>query len=201
MAPMPASPVDAGRAAPWLPCMRVRRRWNPLSINGLRRPRLDPSTEESRVMTPEQQAAILEILDGTDDLTVATVREDGYPQATTVSFVHSGLKIYFGCDAGSQKARNIERTDKVSITVDLPYERWTEIRGLSLGGRARFVTDPDEERSVFELMSNKFPEISELTTEVDRQNGRLVCVEPEVVSLLDYRKGFGHAEQIDLTQG
>ena len=87
-------------------------------------------------MTPKQQADIFGILDGAQDITIATVREDGYPQATMVSFVHDGLTIYFGCGPDSQKARNIKQCDKISLTVNLPYEGWDEIRGLSLGGLA-----------------------------------------------------------------
>ncbi len=147
-------------------------------------------------MTPQQKADILEILDGAKDLTVATVREDGYPQATTVSFVHDGLKIYFGCDPNSQKARNIERSDKVSLTADLPYKEWNEIRGVSVGGRARFVTDAKERQHVFELMLARFPQIADYIKESDADEVGVVCVEPEVISLLDYRKGFGHTEEI-----
>ena len=83
---------------------------------------------------------ILEILTTARDMTIATVRDDGYPQATAVSFVSDGLTIYFGCGRTSQKADNIRRNDRVSITVNLPYARWDEIRGLSLAGRARAVT-------------------------------------------------------------
>lgn len=145
-------------------------------------------------MTPQQKKDILEILDRARDMTVATVREDGYPQATTVSFVHDGLMIYFGCGSDSQKARNIGRTDKVSLTVDLPYETWDEIRGLSLGGRAYLVTDPAEMSRVFERMMTRFPQINEYATEEDREQASLIRIEPEVISLLDYRKGFGHTE-------
>lgn len=38
-------------------------------------------------------------------MTIATIRDDGYPQATVVGFVHDGLTIYFGSDRNSQKAR------------------------------------------------------------------------------------------------
>ncbi|RUW86899.1 pyridoxamine 5'-phosphate oxidase family protein [Mesorhizobium sp. M7A.F.Ca.US.010.02.1.1] len=31
------------------------------------------------------------------DMTIATARSDGSPQATVVSFVHDGLLLYFGC--------------------------------------------------------------------------------------------------------
>ena len=52
-------------------------------------------------MDPELSQEIISILDDANDMTIATVREDGYPQATTVSYVNDGLKIYFGCAAAS----------------------------------------------------------------------------------------------------
>lgn len=147
-------------------------------------------------MIPEQKIDILEILDGAKDMTVATVREDGYPQATTVSFVHDGLDIYFGCDANSQKARNIKRNNKVSLTVNLPYRKWTEIRGVSIGGRAHFVTDRADIERVFEMMVAKFPQVKEYAPDNERDQIGVVRVEPELISLLDYGKGFGHTEEI-----
>jgi nitroimidazol reductase NimA-like FMN-containing flavoprotein (pyridoxamine 5'-phosphate oxidase superfamily) len=39
---------------------------------------------------------IVSIIDDMNDLTLATVREDGYRQAMTVSYVNDGLTIYFG---------------------------------------------------------------------------------------------------------
>jgi nitroimidazol reductase NimA-like FMN-containing flavoprotein (pyridoxamine 5'-phosphate oxidase superfamily) len=55
-------------------------------------------------MDPRLKQEILSILDEANDMTIATVRKDGYPQATTVSYINDGLKIYFGCAANSQKA-------------------------------------------------------------------------------------------------
>lgn len=147
-------------------------------------------------MTPEQKSSLLEILEGARDMTVATLREDGYPQATTVSFVHDGLTIYFGCDPMSQKARNIERSDRISLTINLPYDSWSQIRGLSLGGRARFVEDRAELKSVYEAMIRRFPQLNDFATEAEQQQTSVVRVEPEVISLLDYRKDFGHTEEI-----
>src|SRR5436190_23354359 len=95
-------------------------------------------------MGPGLKQEILSILDDANDTTIATVREDGYPQATTVSYVNDGLNIYFGCAANSQKAKNLALDSKVSLTVNLPYTSWNDIRGLSIGGRAQRVTDPQE---------------------------------------------------------
>ena len=147
-------------------------------------------------MTPEQRASILDILDGARDMTVATLRDDGYPQATTVSFVHDGLTLSFGCDRASQKVRNIENSDKVSLTVNLPYEDWSQIRGLSLGGRARIVADPAETGRVYRAMISRFPQIDDYATQAEQQQASVVRVKPEIISLLDYRKGFGHTEEI-----
>jgi nitroimidazol reductase NimA-like FMN-containing flavoprotein (pyridoxamine 5'-phosphate oxidase superfamily) len=57
-------------------------------------------------MQPAVRDQIIAILDGANDMAIATVRDDGYPQATTVSYVHDGLTIYFGCGVSSQKASN-----------------------------------------------------------------------------------------------
>lgn len=149
-------------------------------------------------MTPDQEATVLEVLDGARDMTVATVRPDGFPQATTVSFVHDGLAIYFGCGTDSQKARNIAANDKVSLTVNLPYADWQEIRGVSLGGRARVVADKTEIDRVFNAMLKKFPQVKDLLETEDQAAMCMIRVDPEIISVLDYRKGFGHTEEIQV---
>jgi nitroimidazol reductase NimA-like FMN-containing flavoprotein (pyridoxamine 5'-phosphate oxidase superfamily) len=111
-------------------------------------------------MDPKLTQEIISILDDANDMTIATVREDGYPQATTVGYVNDDLKIYFGCAANSQKAKNLSENTKVSLTINLPYASWKDIRGLSIGGRAERLTDPDEVCEVSELMLEKFPQIA-----------------------------------------
>ena len=140
---------------------------------------------------------ILSVLTGASDMTIATIRPDGYPQATTVSYVTDGLTIYFGCAAESQKAQNIAYNDKVSLTVTLPYFSWEAIRGLSVGGTAKPVTDSNEINRVSELMLRKFPQILQYAL-AGKKGLFLVRITPEVISLLDYRKGFGHTELVTL---
>jgi len=148
-------------------------------------------------MDPALREEILSVLKGASDMTIATIRPDGYPQATTVSYVSDGLTMYFGCAVESQKAQNIAYNDKVSLTVTLPYFNWEEIRGLSIGGMAKPVTDPNEINRVSELMLRKFPQILRYAL-AGKKGLFLVRVTPEVVSLLDYRKGFGHTDLVKL---
>ncbi len=148
-------------------------------------------------MDPALTKEIIAILDAANDMMIATVREDGYPQATTVSYVNDGLAIYFGCAAESQKAKNIARSAKVSLTVNLPYARWNEIRGLSIGGKAEAVTDPEEINQVGELMFQKFPQIAPYAP-TELGGVVLFRVTPEIISVLDYRKGFGHTDLVNV---
>ena len=146
-------------------------------------------------MDPGLKQEIVSILDDANDMTIATVREDGYPQATAVSYVNDGLSIYFGCAASSQKAKNLARDSKVSLTVNLPYSSWNDIRGLSIGGRAELVTDAQELGEASQLMFEKFPQIARYAP-AELEEIVLFRVTPEIVSVLDYRKRFGHTDLV-----
>jgi general stress protein 26 len=151
-------------------------------------------------MDPALEREIVSILNEATDLTIATVREDGYPQATTVSYVNEGTSIYFGCAAQSQKAKNIGHSAKVSLTVNLPYASWDGIRGLSMGGKAAPVTDPKEMDRVGRLMLRKFPQIARYAP-ADMEELVLFRITPEIISVLDYRKGFGHTDLLTSLDG
>jgi general stress protein 26 len=149
-------------------------------------------------MNEAQKIEIAAILREGKDLTLATVRPDGFPQATTVSYASDGLAIYFGCDPTSPKARNIAADDRVSLTVNLPYDDWAQIRGVSLAGHAKRVADPAEIGRVGKLFLEKFPEIAQFMTP-GSEPPTIFRVTPQVVSILDYRQGFGHTELVTVT--
>jgi general stress protein 26 len=149
-------------------------------------------------MNPALRADIISILERAKDLTLATVRDDGYPQATTVSYASDGFAIYFGTAEDSQKARNIARNPKVSLSVNLPYAHWGQIRGLSLGGRAERLANSREIERAGRLLLEKFPQgVAEYVSD-DLEGVALFRIRPEVISVLDYRKGFGHTELVSV---
>ncbi len=150
-------------------------------------------------MNSETHAQIIEILDQTDDMTIATVRPDGFPQATVVAFVHDDLRIFFSTHPTSQKVRNIFENDKVSLTITKPYTRWEEIEGLSVGGHAHVVTDPEEARHAGMLILERYPEVADVVGD-SPSDVAFVRVDPVVISLLDYSKGFGHTELVNVQE-
>ncbi|TJW95485.1 MAG: pyridoxamine 5'-phosphate oxidase, partial [Mesorhizobium sp.] len=103
-------------------------------------------------MKHKLQQMMIDILARCMDMTIATTRSDGSPQATVVSFVHEGLVLYFGCGAGSQKAMNISRDPRVSVAMTAPYENWLEIKGLSMAATATEVVLPSELTEIGRMM-------------------------------------------------
>lgn len=151
--------------------------------------------EQEAIMTPKLRKQILDLMKGHRSMTIATVRPDGYPQATTVTYANDGLDLYFSCDRNSQKVRNIGRNRKVSLAIDHDVEDWNEIQGLSLGGTAKVVKDPKAFRRALKLLAKKYPEMAKLSEE-DMKDLAIVHVRPKVISVLDYTRGFGHTDLV-----
>ena len=130
-------------------------------------------------------------------MTIATLRPDGWPQATTVGYVNNGLTLYFLCALDSQKAANIARDDRVSLTIDHDADQVMEITGLSMAARAHAVVDRAEAERVLHMIPLKYPEQTSLPGPMPKPDDvRIFRVTPLVISVLDYSKGFGHTDLV-----
>ena len=140
---------------------------------------------------------ILATLDGHRIASLATLRPDGWPQATTVGYVNEGLSLYFLCGRDSQKAQNLAGDDRVSMTINDDPTDVMQINGLSLAGRARALTDLAEGARLIALMPQRYPDAPPLPMPMPSpEQVRIFCVTPSVISVLDYSKGFGHSELV-----
>ena len=127
-------------------------------------------------------------------MTIATNRTDGFPQATTVAYVNDGVDLYFCCAKDSQKAKNIRKSDKVSITIDKDYRDWSKIKGLSMGGHATLLKSKSDREMAYGLLTKKFPEMGQFGA--DDPSMAFVKVHPTVISVLDYTQEFGHTDLV-----
>lgn len=143
------------------------------------------------------KAKILKLLDEHRIMTVATLRQDGWPQATTVGYVSEGLTLYFLCGKESQKAHNLALDDRVSLTIDHDTPDIMAIAGLSMAAHAVAVTDRAEAGRVLGMLPGKYPESSPPPIEMpDPDDVRIFRVRPTVISVLDYAQGFGHTDLV-----
>jgi PPOX class probable F420-dependent enzyme len=141
-------------------------------------------------MTPSNKRFILEQLKTNRIMSLATVRPDGYPQATTVTYANDGLTLYFACDRNGQKVRNLRRSPKVSLTINKDTANWKKITGLSMGATAKVLERPADIKRALALLSRKFKDMKDLSEE-DLAETAFVRVQPKVISMLDYRREFG----------
>ena len=107
---------------------------------------------------------ILELLDRHRLMSVATLRPDGWPQATTVGYVNEGLTLYFLCGPDSQKAQNLARDDRLSLTIDHDTADIMAITGLSMAARATAVQDRAEAEKVLRMFPLKYPDMFKAAT-------------------------------------
>ncbi len=128
-------------------------------------------------------------------MSLATLRPDGWPQATTVGYAHEGLTLYFLCGPDSQKAANLARDGRVSLTIDHDTDEVMDIKGLSMAARAQSVLDPAEAQRALHLLLKRYPQQTALPLPMPKPSDvRIFRVTPIVISVLDYSKGFGHTE-------
>jgi nitroimidazol reductase NimA-like FMN-containing flavoprotein (pyridoxamine 5'-phosphate oxidase superfamily) len=148
-------------------------------------------------MDEQLRKKILALLDQHRIMTIATLRPDGWPQATTVGYVNEGLTLYFLCGLKSQKAINLARDDRVSLTIDHDTAQIMEIAGLSMAARAHPVVDRAEADKVLLMLPLKYPEQVSLPGPMPTpEQVRIFRVMPTVISVLDYSKGFGHTDLV-----
>jgi nitroimidazol reductase NimA-like FMN-containing flavoprotein (pyridoxamine 5'-phosphate oxidase superfamily) len=107
------------------------------------------------------------------------------------------MTVYFLCGLDSQKAENLARDDRMSLTIDHDTADLMTITGLSMAARAHAVVDRAEAEKVLRMLPLKYADAPPLPMKMPSADEvRLFRVTPTVISLLDYSKGFGHTDLV-----
>ena len=138
------------------------------------------------------------LLDHNRIMSLATLRPDGWPQATTVGYVNEALSLYFLCGLDSQKARNLARDDRVSLSINDDPDDIMHISGVSMAGHASLVADDAEATRIIALGQSRYPASIPLPMAMPTPDQiHIFKVTPSIISLLDYSQGFGHTELVN----
>lgn len=139
------------------------------------------------------RALVVELLAANEVLTLATLREDGWPQANRLAYVNEGLTLYAATGADSVKVLNIRRDERVSLTVDGGGTDWASLRGVSMAAYARVLDSRSEIQHVARLLKKRFASIADFS-DLERDRGwAFLKLVPRVISVIDYTRGFGHS--------
>lgn len=102
---------------------------------------------------------IIKFLETHHHAVLATIREDGNPQASGFSYVSEGFNLYFAMDPESIKLENIKRNPNVGVGLYEDQHRFNDIVAVQLGGRCEEVTDADELTRIGVSFGKKWPVI------------------------------------------
>jgi general stress protein 26 len=138
-------------------------------------PPLDPQTAKTR---------IAELLTRSRLMTIATLRPDGWPQATVVNYVAEGLSLFFVVSRHSQKLANIARDGRVAIA--LAADGAGPPVGLSMAAHVFEVNDPTK----IDRLNQRIRGAAHDQPFTPHPAGRdiaLLEARPTVLSLIDYQ--------------
>ena len=142
----------------------------------------------------------VKILEANRIMSIATLRDDGWPQATIVGYAHEGILLYFAISRTSQKFANIQRDNRVSLAIGRDFHDPAAIRGLSIAARASEVTDQRQRVRAAKLLLSQHPGLKKLDEE-DLEGTAVMRAAPTILTIIDYSKGFGHSDILTVAPG
>ena len=114
-----------------------------------------------------------------------------------MGYANEGLTLYFLCGLDSQKAANLARDDRVSLTIDHDTQQVMEITGLSMAARAQAVADSTKAEKALDLLMSRYSQQDAMPFPMPAPTDvRIFRVTPMVISVLDYSEGFGHTDLV-----
>jgi nitroimidazol reductase NimA-like FMN-containing flavoprotein (pyridoxamine 5'-phosphate oxidase superfamily) len=117
-----------------------------------------------------------------------------------VSYANEDILIYFIISRQSQKFENIERDDRVSIVIGRDFHDPSTIRALSIAARASEVRDARQRERAVGLLLQRHPGLQQLEPPTP-EHSAVMRANPEIMTILDYSKGFGHADLLTVGPG
>ena len=86
---------------------------------------------------------------------LATLQADGAPLAMPMWFLHAPSALTMISVADTQKVRNLKKDARVSVVAEA-VSGSGEVRGVTLQGRAEFLSDGPERRALIERFHAKY---------------------------------------------
>ena len=93
---------------------------------------------------------------------LATVQADGAPLATPMWFLHDPATLTRISVADTQKVRNLRRDPRVCVVVESAGADGGDARGVTIQGRAEFLTDERERGLLAERFHARYPRLQRL---------------------------------------
>jgi len=146
-------------------------------------------------MSPAEMAGFL---DRGRTVTVASIGRGGFPHLAPMWFVIEDGRVVFRSFSKSQKIVNLRRDPRVTLLLETG-ERYEELQGVMIKGRARLIDDPEYVLQIYGRLAAKYAMVGDAPIVLEGEAleaafGRFapkntaVSVEPERVVSWDHTK-------------
>lgn len=112
-----------------------------------------------------------------------SLKRDGQPVTLPVWFVVLDRRIYLSGPATTKKVARVRNDGRVSFLVE-SGERWAELVGVSMTGRARVVTEPDLLERVGAALGEKYASFRTAAREMPDATRQHYAVEPATIEIV-----------------
>jgi general stress protein 26 len=147
----------------------------------------------------DQVVAIAALLDAHDLISVATIRADGWPQATSVGYMARWPDIYFVVARESQKFQNMARDPRISLCLGAATPSALGLDGLSMAALAEEVTDTPHIVQFDDAMLKRYPHGPVYNPASDAM--ALIRARLQLISLVRIEGGRSHSELLRVEDG
>ena len=167
--------------------MAVMANWNP--------------TSEPMHLNDELRKTILSMYERQSEISLATVRADGWPQANVVDIWNLGLMLYFQSYAAASKVQNMERDCRVSLTLTPPFGDFGKMQALTMAAHAEKVTEKTEVGDLYHLFWERIPHMEQFAeyegdTAYPAPGVAIYRLRPVMGCVIDFTQGYGHWDYV-----
>ncbi len=140
---------------------------------------------------------VRELLESQSTMTLATVDEQGHPDAAPLFFfLQNDLTLYWLSSADSRHSINLRARPQAAVAVYAPVNRWQKIRGVQLEGTATEVSDPQQRREIIAGYRRRFRLGVLLSAAITQST--LYAFRPRWLRYTDNARGFGYHVEMEM---
>jgi uncharacterized protein YhbP (UPF0306 family) len=152
-------------------------------------------------MSEDTGERIIAFLESHHVMSLATVGAHG-PHAANVFYVRDGFALMWVSHPASRHSTELEADPRVAATIAPDYKDFPDVRGVQIAGRARRLTDAGESVHARTLLEERYPFLKKLTLLPQALLEAFARVafyrlEPQVITLIDNTRGFGHKDLLE----
>ncbi|KAA3660556.1 MAG: pyridoxamine 5'-phosphate oxidase [Chloroflexi bacterium] len=121
--------------------------------------------------------------------------------AAAVFYMNDGFRLYFLSAGHTRHAQNMAHTPHVAGTIQEDYAQWEKIKGMQFEGEIMRLSGTARIKAItaygkkYLFVTKKIPTIQKALSKVN-----WYALDLTQLYLIDNSKGFGHRDEIPLTQ-